>query len=40
MEGGTATRAIVPREWDDQNATGPVLIWEPKHRNVYSVASP
>ena len=23
MEGGTATRAIVLREWDDQNATSP-----------------
>ena len=23
MEGDTATRAIVPREWDDQNATSP-----------------
>ena len=23
MEGGTATPAIVPREWDDQNTTSP-----------------
>ena len=23
MEGGTVTRAIVPHEWDDQNATSP-----------------
>ena len=34
MEGGTATRAIVPREWDDQNATSPEHSNQRKKRSI------
>ena len=34
MEGGTATRAIVPREWDDQNAASPEHSNQRKKRSV------
>ena len=34
MEGGTATREIVPREWDDQNATSPEHSNQRKKRSI------
>ena len=34
MEGDTATRAIVPREWDDQNATSPEHSNQRKKRSI------
>ena len=34
MEGGTATWAIVPREWDDQNATSPEHSNQRKKRSI------
>ena len=34
MEGGTATLAIVPCEWDDQNATSPEHSNQRKKRSI------
>ena len=34
MEGGTATRVIVPREWDNQNATSPEHSNQRKKRSI------
>ena len=34
MKGGTATWAIVPREWDDQNATSPEHSNQRKKRSI------
>ena len=34
MEGDTATRATVPREWDDQNARSPEHSNQRKKRSI------